>query len=104
MLCFMELDSAARQLEALGNTTRLAIYRDLVQAGREGHTVGEIKELLDIPASTLSHHITKLVQTGLITQQRVSRNLVCRADFENMDALIMFMANNCCADDSSIWG
>lgn len=100
----MELEDAARQLEALGNKTRLAIYRDLVQAGRQGNTVGEINDKLDIPASTLSHHITKLVHAGLITQERASRSLVCRADFENMDTLIMFLAHNCCSDDSSIWG
>ena len=100
----MELEQAAKQLEALGNKTRLTIYRDLVQAGRQGNTVGEINERLDIPPSTLSHHIAKLVQTGLVSQERVSRNLVCSADFENMESLIMFLANNCCADDSSIWG
>ena len=99
----MKLEEAARQLEALGNVTRLEIYRDLVQAGDEGNPVGKIRDKLDIPASTLSHHISKLVQTGLITQERVSRSLVCRADAANMDALVMFLAHNCCADDSSIW-
>jgi len=100
----MELEEAAEQLEALGNKTRLAIYRDLVQAGAQGVTVGEIRENIEIPASTLSHHISKLVHPGLISQERVSRSLVCRADFENMDSLIMFLAHNCCSDDSSIWG
>jgi len=100
----MKLEEAAEQLEALGNKTRLAIYRDLVQAGSQGITVGEIRENIEIPASTLSHHISKLVRPGLISQERVSRSLVCRADFENMDSLIMFLANNCCSEDSSIWG
>jgi DNA-binding transcriptional ArsR family regulator len=100
----MELEQAAKQLEALGNKTRLTIYRDLVEAGRQGNTVGEINERLDIPPSTLSHHISKLVQTGLVSQERVSRSLVCSAEFENMESLIMFLASNCCADDSSIWG
>ena len=104
MLHNMELEDAAEQLEALGNKTRLAIYRGLVQAGSPGSSVGEIKGTLGIPASTLSHHISRLVHTGLITQERVSRNLICRADFENMDSLIMFLAHNCCADNSSIWG
>jgi ArsR family transcriptional regulator len=99
----MKPEEAASQLEALGNVTRLEIYRDLVQAGDEGSPVGEIRDKLDIPASTLSHHISKLVQSGLITQERVSRSLVCRVDAENMDALVMFLAHNCCADDSGIW-
>jgi len=100
----MDIQSAAEKLEALGNTTRLAIFVELVQAGEEGIQVGEIREKLDIPPSTLSHHITKLVHAGLMTQQRVSRSLVCRAAFDSMDSLIMFLANNCCAEDSEIWG
>ena len=100
----MDIQFAAEQLEALGNPTRLAIFMQLVQAGEKGAQVGEIREKLDIPPSTLSHHITKLVHTGLMTQQRVSRSLVCRAEFDNMDALIMFLANNCCSEDSEIWG
>lgn len=99
----MKNDTAATQLEALGNVTRLEIYRELVGAGDEGSPVGEIRDRLDIPASTLSHHISKLVHSGLITQQRESRSLICRANAENMDALVMFLAHNCCADDSSIW-
>ena len=100
----MKLGKAATQLEALGNATRLAIYRDLVQSGHDGSPVGDIRDKLDIPASTLSHHISKLVNAGLMTQERVSRSLVCRADSANMDSLVMFLAHNCCADDSGIWG
>jgi len=99
----MELEQAAIQLEALGNATRLEIYRDLVKAGHEGSPVGEIRDRIGIPASTLSHHLSKLVHSGLITRERVSRSLVCRADFANMDSLVMFLAHNCCADDSGIW-
>lgn len=95
----MKLESAARQLEALGNSTRLAIYRKLVQDGPQGSPVGDIREELDIPASTLSHHIAKLVNTGLLTQERDSRSLVCRVDNENMDALMAFLVQNCCGED-----
>lgn len=95
----MEPESAAKQLEALGNPTRLAIYRQLVHAGAQGRPVGDIREALDIPASTLSHHIAKLVNTGLLTQQRDSRSLVCRVDNENMDALMAFLVQNCCGED-----
>jgi ArsR family transcriptional regulator len=52
----MKLEKAASHLEALGNPTRLAVYRILVRAGDEGIPVGKIQEQLDIPASTLSHH------------------------------------------------
>ena len=95
----MKLENAAKQLEALGNITRLSIYRNLVQAGPEGSTVGEIRARLDIPASTLSHHIAKLVNTGLLVQERDSRSLVCSVDYENMDTLMSFLVNNCCTED-----
>lgn len=95
----MELENAARQLEALGNPTRLSIYRRLVQAGPEGSPVGNIRDALKIPASTLSHHIAKLVNTGLLTQQRNSRSLVCRVDYQNMDTLMAFLVRNCCTDE-----
>ena len=98
----MKLEKAAKQLEALGNPTRLTIYRGLIQAGHDGSPVGEIRDLVDIPASTLSHHISKLVQAGLVTQDRVSRNLICKADFNNMETLMTFLVHNCCSKDSCI--
>jgi DNA-binding transcriptional ArsR family regulator len=60
----MKLENAAKQLEALGNATRLAIYRDLIEVGHKGSPVGEIRKKLNIPASTLSHHIAKLDKYG----------------------------------------
>jgi DNA-binding transcriptional ArsR family regulator len=98
----MELEIAAKQLEALGNPTRLAIYRGLIRVGGVGSSVGEIRKELGIPASTLSHHIARLVQAGLISQERDSRTLYCKADFMNMDALMTFLVENCCAQDSCI--
>ena len=74
----MKLDEAAKQLEALGNPTRLAIYRFLIQHGHQGSPVGDVRKKLGIPASTLSHHIGKLVHAGLVTQERESRTLYCK--------------------------
>jgi DNA-binding transcriptional ArsR family regulator len=98
----MKLETAAKQLEALGNPTRLDIYRFLIRFGHRGSPVGTIRKKLDIPASTLSHHIAKLVQSGLITQERDSRSLYCKADLKNMDALMTFLVRNCCAEESCI--
>ena len=95
----MELEIAAKQLEALGNPTRLAIYRNLVQVGQKGSPVGDIRDKLDIPGSTLSHHIAKLVNAGLLTQERDSRSLVCRVDYTNMDNLMAFLVTNCCTEE-----
>jgi DNA-binding transcriptional ArsR family regulator len=96
----MKLEKAASQLEALGNPTRLQLYRTLVRAGEEGLPVGRIQLKLDIPASTLSHHLKRLVDTGLVTQERQATTLICRAHYPGMDALIGYLADECCADGS----
>jgi DNA-binding transcriptional ArsR family regulator len=94
----MEVEKAAAQLEALGNPTRLNIYRILVRAGDEGLAVGSIQERIGIPGSTLSHHCKRLVETGLVTQERHATTLICRANYPGMQALIGFLADECCAD------
>ena len=76
----MKLEKAASQLEALGNPTRLQLFRTLVRAGDEGLPVGSVQEKLDIPASTLSHHLKRLVDTGLVTQERQATTLKTQAD------------------------
>jgi ArsR family transcriptional regulator len=94
----MKLEKAAAQLEALGNPTRLNIYRILVRAGEDGLPVGRIQGKLDIPASTLSHHCKRLIDVGLVTQERQATTLICRAHYPAMDALIGYLADECCAD------
>ena len=98
----MELERAAQQLAALGNQTRLAVYRILIQVGPAGSSVGDIRDQLEVPASTLSHHIARLIHAGLIMQERDSRILYCKADFKNMDALMTFLVDNCCDGNSCI--
>ena len=93
----MELENTAKCLEALGNPTRLAAFRLLVQAGPDGAPVGLLQEKLGIPASTLSHHLARLMKDGLVTQERQSRTLICRADFSVMAGVLAFLQDNCCA-------
>ena len=88
----MELELAARQLEALGNLTRLKVYRTLARAGQDGLPVGALQQRVDVPASTLSHHLHRLIQTGLVAQERQATTLVCRAVDPAMNALIGFLA------------
>ena len=94
----MKLDDAAARLEALGNPTRLKIYRTLVRAGDEGMPVGRLQERLDIAASTLSHHLKSLVGVGLVTQTREGTTLVCHANYDVMRGLIGYMVEECCAE------
>lgn len=94
----MKLEKASSQLEALGNPIRLQFYRLLVRAGFDGLPVGAIQEKLGLPASTLSHHVRKLVETGLVTQERQGTTLICRAHYPSMNALIGYLSDECCAD------
>lgn len=94
----MKIDDAAARLEALGNPTRLRIYRALVKAGDGGMSVGKLQSKLDIAASTLSHHLKTMLIVGLISQERQSTTLICRAEYDVMHALVGFLVEECCAE------
>jgi DNA-binding transcriptional ArsR family regulator len=96
----MKLDDAAARLEALGNPTRLRIYRMLVRAGAEGMPVGRLQAKLDAAASTLSHHLKTLVAVDLVTQTREGTTLICRARYEVMRELLGYMVEECCVEGS----
>ena len=92
----MRVEDAATQLAELGHTTRLGIYRALVKAGRGGLPVSNIQQQLNVPGSTLSHHITRLVRVGLLKQVREGRVLRCFAQYEELAQLIEFLSEECC--------
>ena len=94
----MNVEQAAKQLEALGNPTRLRVYRTLVRAGDGGLPVGGLQEKLGIAASTLSHHLHRLILTELATQERQATTLICRANYRAMDNLVGFLVDECCVD------
>ena len=94
----MKLDDAAARLEALGNPTRLKIYRALVRAGGDGLPVGSLQEKLDIAASTLSHHLKALVGVGLVTQTREGTTLICHTNYGLMRGLLEYLVAECCAE------
>lgn len=86
----------ATAMAALGHHTRLAIFRLLVKAGDEGLNVGEIGGHLGCPASTMAHHLSTLVDAGLVTQERQGRQIVNRADFNAMRQAVSFLTDECC--------
>ncbi|KII76443.1 ArsR/SmtB family transcription factor [Vibrio renipiscarius] len=96
----MELESVAKALKELGHPTRLSIYKSVVKAGYQGIAVGGLQEQLDIPGSTLSHHIASLASAGLISQRREGRTLFCVAEFQCLDNVIGFLQDECCADEA----
>jgi DNA-binding transcriptional ArsR family regulator len=97
----MKLDDAAAQLEALGNPTRLRIYRTLVKVGEDGIAVGQLQGRLGAAASTLSHHLQKMIQVGLVTQERQATTLICRANYKTMSGLVNFLTEECCSEQRS---
>lgn len=95
----IELTSAATILTELGNETRLAIVRNLVRAGGDGLMVGDIQRTTGVPGSTLTHHLRRLCQAGLVTQTRRGSALWCRADTGLVESLAHFLVEECCADE-----
>lgn len=92
----MDLEIAAARCAELGNVTRLSILRLLVKAGRNGLSVGKIQGHLGIPGSTLSHHLQRLIQVGLIRQRRASRTLYCEPQYKEIRELAEFLLAECC--------
>ncbi len=93
----METQKAVRLLTALAQETRLATFRLLVQAGDAGLSVGQIAEQLGVPSPTLSFHLKELVHAGLVKTQQQGRFVFCMANFEEMNALLAYLTENCCA-------
>ena len=96
----MELTTATTALAALGNRTRLSIFRLLVEAGPEGRTPGDIAGELEMPGATLSFHLKELTLAGLISGEAQGRNIAYRADFDAMNRLVEFLTRNCCGGDT----
>ncbi len=99
-LAAQHLALTASRLAELGHPTRLNIFKFLVKAGHQGMPVGEIQQQLSIPGSTLSHHIAKLVNVGLIKQVRDSRTLYCVPQFDALAQVISFLQLECCVNES----
>jgi amino-acid N-acetyltransferase len=84
-------------LGALAHEHRLAIYRLLVERGIEGLPAGAIGDKVGLVPSSLTFHLQALQRAGLITQLRVSRQLIYSADYGAMNELVGYLTENCCA-------
>lgn len=96
----MKTSQAVAGLRALAQDNRLAVYRLLVQAGPQGLAVGELAERLRLPGATLTNHLNILRHAGLVRDERQGRVIRCRADYAQMNALLGFLTENCCAGDT----
>jgi DNA-binding transcriptional ArsR family regulator len=92
----MDEKHAIAALGALAQETRLALFRLLVTAGPAGLPAGAIGERLGVPPSLLSFHLAQLSHAGLLTQRRLSRQLIYSADYGAMNSLLAYLTENCC--------
>jgi DNA-binding transcriptional ArsR family regulator len=101
----MKNADAVDAMRALGHPFRLGAYRELVRAGRTGSSIHDLQGALgNVPRSTLSHHLNKLVAAGLVDQEKRGATVVCHARYETMDALVNYLTAECCVDERAAAG
>lgn len=91
-----KLERHAEQLSALGHPVRLQILRFVVQGGGGGTAAGEIQAHVDLPASTLSHHLKRLVSAGLLAARAEGTFHYYAPDYEALSALTAYVWEDCC--------
>lgn len=96
----MEIKLAVTVLSALAQSSRLAIFRALVQAGPQGLAAGQISEQTGIAPSSLSFHLKELTHATLIDARQEGRFIIYTANFSTMKALLSFLSENCCGGQS----
>ena len=92
----MEIGTAVQSLSALGEPTRLAVFRQLVEAGPGGLVVGQLAEHAPVSPGALSFHLKTLSQAGLISSRKEGTFVRYTANFAAMNALIAYLTDNCC--------
>lgn len=92
----MDKINVINALAALAQESRLDIFRLLVEVGPNGLMVGEIGKRLDLPHATLSFHLDKLRQSGLIANKRQGRATIYHANYEALIGTIRYLTENCC--------
>lgn len=97
----MKLETAALILSKIGNPTRLKIVRMLVRAGDQGLPVGSIQKKLNIPGSTLTHHISHLKNAKVIRQERHRATLYCIMEYDQLSKLVDYLTEECCIGEES---
>lgn len=89
-------------LYALAQDSRLAIFRELVQAGPDGLAAGKIGEAVGIPPSSVSFHMKELVGADLVSSRTEGRFVIYAANFAAMNELVAFLTENCCGGESCL--
>lgn len=98
----MESNDATSAFQALGQPTRLAVFRLLVQTGAQGLAAGDIARALDLRPNTLSSHLALLDHAGLITAVRQGRSICYAADMQGLRGLMHWLLQDCCGGTPEI--
>lgn len=91
--------TASTGFSAMGAQARLDVLQALIKAGASGLLVGEIQQQLNIPASTLAHHLKHLATANLIVQEKHGRAITNRANYDHLSALGTYILNECCINE-----
>ena len=91
-----KLERHAEQLSALGHPVRLKVLRFVVQAGANGVAAGDIQAHVELPASTLSHHLKRLADAGVLACRAEGTFLFYAADYAALRTLTDYLWEDCC--------
>ena len=100
MLDVLDEAAAVKALAALAQPQRLRAFRALVVAGPDGLTPGVMAEKLGVAPSALSFHLKELAYSGLVSSEARGRNLIYRASFGHMNALLGYLTEHCCQGEA----
>jgi DNA-binding transcriptional ArsR family regulator len=98
----MEKEDALNALAALGQETRLDVFRLLVKAGPDGLSAGAVSDALDVRANTLSTHLSVLSRSGLVSAERDGRSICYRANLDTMQVLVTYLLQDCCGGNPEL--
>lgn len=96
----LDESAAIKALAALAQAQRLRAFRALVSAGPDGLTPGAMAEQLGVAPSALSFHLKELAYSGLVRSEARGRNLIYRANFGQMTALLTYLTEHCCQGEA----
>lgn len=98
----MEKNKALDALAALGQETRLDVFRLLVKAGKEGMTAGAVADALEVRPNTLSTHLAALSRAGLVQAVRDGRSIHYSSDLTTMQFLVTYLLQDCCGGNPEL--
>jgi ArsR family transcriptional regulator len=91
-----EKQNAVAILTALAQDNRLDVFRLLVEAGPEGMPAGHIANSLKLQPNALTFHLDRLREANLVTVRRDGRSMIYAARYDEMNALMSYLTDNCC--------